>query len=106
MVLGAAVWPESEHDFQPKLNIAVLGRQRLYVSKCAGAECRHWIAEARRILEVEKLGAELQLHPLPDREVLHCGEIQVEQPRSVQKVATRITVHVNGRWRQCKRTAI
>src|SRR5262249_51778533 len=89
--------------FQAKLDIAILRARRRDGSEVRVPERSGRIVEVRMVQRVEQLGAELELQPLFDREVLEHGEIHIDQSRSVQQVAPFAAINIPAGWRQSVR---
>src|SRR5215470_15469192 len=80
---------ELKDQFQSELNLARRADDAGDGSGIAGANGRVRQIELRRVEEVEKFGAELEIQALGNVELLEEREIKINPPRAVKNVAAR-----------------
>src|SRR5580704_15409485 len=97
-------WPvplrSLETQPESKLHDARIGRQRRDHARSASADVRVRQAEGDGVGEVKRLGAELQLYPLREREVARNRNVQVVQAGATQRIAPGVSE--NSRSRQAE----
>jgi hypothetical protein len=87
---------ELEHHLQSKLylprEIRVRGESEVGVAK----KRVQWLIQVGVIEDIEALGAELEVHPLRDLDILEEGKINLTEVRAPEGIASQISVE--GRY--------